>query len=361
MEANRRLKLFIPGPTEVAPEVLQAMARPPIGHRTEEARALILDVSSKLRRLLNTTQTILLSTSSATGLMEAAIRNLVAERVLCTACGAFGHRWYRIALSNGKDADLLEFPPGKAVEPEVVRQALSRKRYDAVTFVHNETSTGVISPLAEMAEVLRDFPDVLLLVDAVTSMGAVPIEFDRLGLDVCLASVQKALALPPGFAVCAVSDRALDRAAKVEHRGYYFDFLEMKRRADDGQTPITPSLPHLFGLQVQLARILQEGIHARYQRHLRMARLVQDWARERLALFADESALSPTVTAVATRGMVDPQRLIQHARERGYLIASGYGEFKATTFRIAHMGELREEDLAELLTCLDDFLLSNPH
>ena len=360
MAETQRLKLFIPGPTEVAPEVLEAMAQPPIGHRTPEARELILEVSGLLRRLLYTRQTILLATSSATGLMEAAIRNLARRRVLCTSCGAFGKRWYQIALANGKEADLLSFPHGKAIDPDALARKLRTGEYDVVTFVHNETSTGVISPLEQVAEVVRGHPDVLLLVDAVTSMGAVPIRFDELGLDMCLASVQKALALPPGFAVCALSERALRRAEEVEHRGYYFDFLEMKRRADDGQTPITPSLPHLYGLRVQLRRILDEGIENRYARHLQMASLVQNWARDRLALFADESSLSPTVTAVRTVGGVQPKALIEHAREHGFLLASGYGELKDFTFRIAHMGELRTEDLQELLGCLDDYLKSKP-
>ncbi|MDZ7374035.1 MAG: alanine--glyoxylate aminotransferase family protein [candidate division KSB1 bacterium] len=356
MGAMHRLKLFIPGPTEVRSDVLQAMAQPPIGHRTEEARELILEVSDLLRQLLQTKQVVLLSTSSATGLMEGAIRNLVARRVLCTSCGAFGKRWYEIALANGKEAELLAFPEGKPVDPDAVRKRLANGGYEAVTLVHNETSTGVLNPLEEIAEVVRQHPGVLLLVDAVTSMGAVPIAFDRLGLDLCLASVQKALALPPGFAVCAISERALNRAASVKDRGYYFDFVEMARRAAEGQTPITPSLPHLFGLRVQLRRILDEGMEERYRRHLRMARLVQDWARNRLALFADPTALSPTVTAVDSRGRLAPRELIDHARRHGFLIASGYGSLKEHTFRIAHMGELTEDDIRELLACLDDYL-----
>ena len=350
---SQRLRLFIPGPTEVAPEVLQDFARPPIGHRTDEARELILRITRKAQKLLHTTQTVLLSTSSATGLMEAAIRNLVQRTVLCAVNGAFSERWYKIAVANGKEPVRLDFPPGKPVDPEALRNALREHPVEAVTVVHNETSTGVISPLAEIAEVLRDFPETLLLVDAVTSMGAVPIAFDELGLDVCLASVQKALALPPGFALCAVSDRALERAANVPNRGYYFDFLLMKEYADRGQTPITPSLPHLYGLDHQLSRILDEGLEQRYQRHLRMAALVQNWARERLALFADPAALSPTVTAVATEDKIAPQDVLAFARKHGYLLASGYGQLKHKTFRIAHMGELQEQDIQDLLSTLD--------
>ncbi len=331
------------------------MAEPPIGHRTPEAKELVLEVSGLLRQLFATRQTVLLSTSSGSGLMEAAVRNFVRRRVLCTSCGAFGNRWYKIALANGKEADLLEFPEGKPVDPEALDAKLREGSYEAVTVVHNETSTGVISPLREIAEVVRKHTGVLLLVDAVTSFGAVPIPFDELGLDFCLASVQKALALPPGFAVCAVSERALERAQKVENRGFYFDLVEMARRAEDGQTPITPSLPHLYGLRVQLRRILEEGIEARYRRHLRMAEMVQNWARARLALFADEAALSPTVTAVATKGKVEPRALIEHARRGGFLLASGYGHLKERTFRIAHMGELRESDVEGLLRHLDRY------
>ena len=352
-ESPQRLRLFIPGPTEVASDVLQAFAEPPIGHRTEEARELIFRVTDKARKLLSTRQTVLLSTSSATGLMEAAIRNLVRKDVLCAVNGAFSERWYKIAVTNGKEAHRLDFPLGKPVDPDALRRELRRRPVEAVTVVHNETSTGVISPLQEIARVVREFPDTLLLVDAVTSMGAVPIPFDELGLDVCLASVQKALALPPGFALCAVSDRALERAASVRNRGYYFDFLLMKQYAERGQTPVTPSLPHLYGLDRQLDRILEEGIEQRYRRHLRMASLVQDWARSRLALFADPAALSPTVTAVATEGKIAPGDVLDFARQHGYLLASGYGQLKEQTFRIAHMGELQEQDIRDLLETLD--------
>ncbi len=352
-QRSQRLRLFIPGPTEVAPEVLEDFSRPPIGHRTDEARQLIFRVTQKAKKLLNTDQTVLLSTSSATGLMEAAVRNLVQKTVLCAVNGAFSARWHKIAVANGKDATRLDFPLGRPVDPDRLRRALRERPVEAVTVVHNETSTGVISPLAEIADVLRDFPETLLLVDAVTSMGAVPISFDELGLDVCLASVQKALALPPGFALCAVSERALQRAATVQNRGYYFDFLLMKDYAERGQTPITPSLPHLYGLDHQLDRILEEGLERRYQRHLRMAALVQNWAQDRLALFADPSALSPTVTAVATGNKLAPQDILAFARQHGYLLASGYGELKDQTFRIAHMGELQEQDIRDLLSTLD--------
>jgi aspartate aminotransferase-like enzyme len=211
-------KLFIPGPTEVLADVREQMARPPHGHRSAEATALGERVVGKLQELLGTRGPIFLSTSSSSGLMEACVRNASRERILAVTCGAFGERWQRMAVDNGKAVDALSFEWGKAVRPERIAEALRSGRYDAVLATHNETSTGVMNSLVEIAQAVREFEDVLLFVDATSSLGAVAIDFTRLGLDGLLAGVQKGLAVPPGFAIMAASERAVERARGVENR-----------------------------------------------------------------------------------------------------------------------------------------------
>lgn len=350
-------KLFIPGPTEVRPEVLQQLSRPMIGHRSAEFGQLFQRVQRRLRRLFQTRDRVYVSTSSGTGLWEAAVRNCVRQRCLNLVNGAFGQRWRRVTLANGKESVALETGWGRAIRPEQVEKALKRERFDAVALVHSETSTGVLNPLKEIAEVVRQFPDVLLLVDAVSSLGGVDVPVDELGIDVCLTSSQKALALPPGLALASVSDRALARAQEVQNRGYYFDFLVFEEYLARNQTPTTPPISLLYGLDYQLDRILAEGLEARFRRHRVMARMVWKWAQERgIELFAEEGYRSPTVTVVRNTLGVDVQALRAHLREQGMVIADGYGPLKGKTFRIAHMGDLTPAEVEEVLAEVDEFL-----
>nr|NIT80234.1 alanine--glyoxylate aminotransferase family protein [Thermoplasmata archaeon]NIY06602.1 aminotransferase class V-fold PLP-dependent enzyme [Thermoplasmata archaeon] len=239
-------KLFIPGPTEVRPEILHQMARPMIGHRSKEFSQLLGEVTPKVQKLLYTQNHVFMSTSSSTGMMEGAVRNCVAQRCLNCVLGAFSKRWHEIALANGKEADALEVEWGQAILPEMIDERLATGKYDAIALVHNETSTGVMNPLEEIAAVLRKYPEVTFMVDAVSSMAGAKIEVDRLGIDVILAGVQKAFALPPGLTVVAVSEKALKKAEQVPDRGYYFDFLVFKRYLDDRQqTPTTATISHL--------------------------------------------------------------------------------------------------------------------
>ncbi|HET6373684.1 MAG TPA: aminotransferase class V-fold PLP-dependent enzyme, partial [Candidatus Polarisedimenticolia bacterium] len=280
------VKLFIPGPTEVRPDVLAEMSRPIISHRGAEMEALQRDVSAQAARIMHTTHPILLSSSSATGLMEGGIRNGVERRVLSLVCGAFSARWHKIALDCDKQADALSVPWGRAIEPAEVDRALSTGAYDAVTLVHNETSTGVANPLAEIAAVVMRHPDVLLMIDTVSSLGGLPVKVDELGADLCLASVQKALALPPGFSLCAVSPRLIERSRRAKGKGFYFDFARMLDKAEKHQPLTTPSVSHMFAMQRQFAHILAEGLEARWARHREMAGIVRAWAKRRFALFA---------------------------------------------------------------------------
>lgn len=350
-------KLFIPGPTEVREDILDVMKTPMIGHRSKEFSELYDSVIPKVKKVLYTENKVFLSTSSATGLMEGAIRNCVKERALNLVCGAFSKRWHQITKANGKEADVVEVEWGKAILPEMVRDALKTGKYDAVTFVHNETSTGVMNPIYEIAEVMKEFPDVSFLVDAVSSMVGVKIEVDRLGIDVCLAGVQKAFALPPGLALCSVSEKALKKAESIPNRGYYFDFLTfLKYDQDKHQTPTTPIISIIFALDKQLDRFFEEGLENRFARHLEMANYVRDWTRQYFAFFPDEKYLSNTLTAIKNTRGISVADLNKELGKRGAVISNGYGKLKEQSFRIAHMGDLTLDDMKWLLSQINEIL-----
>lgn len=354
----KHTKLFIPGPTEVKEEILKEMSRPLIGHRTKEFSVLLSEIVSKLQNLLFTKNNIFVFTSSGTGSMEAAIRNCVEKIVLVLSCGAFGQRWAEIARANGKETDVLKVPLGNAITPEIVEEKLKTGRYDGVALIHNETSTGVINPLYEISEVIKKYPEICFLVDTVSSMGGVKIEVDKLGIDVIFASTQKCLALPPGLAICGVSQKAIDRAKKVKNRGYYFDFLEyLKDWQERKSTPATPAISLMYALNRKLDDILlKEGLENRFSRHNKMAIIVQNWARENFSLFADEKFLSPTITAVNDQKRIDTGELIKRLKEKGKEISDGYGKLKGKCFRIAHMGDIEISEIKELLADIEDIL-----
>jgi len=352
------MKLFIPGPTQVRPDVLAEMARAPISHRGADMARLQEEVCARAASILFTSQPVLLCTSSATGLMEAGIRNGVERRVLSLVCGAFTERWYRIAVDCGKQADKLEVEWGRAVLPEQVDAALATGEYDAVTVAHNETSTGVANPLAGIAEVVRKHPDVILMVDTVSSLGGMPVKVDELGLDLCLASVQKALALPPGFALCSVSPRLMERSRRMKGKGFYFDFVRLLDKAGKNMPLTTPSISHMFAMRRQFDHILEEGLENRWERHRRMAGRVRRWAKERFALFADEEHASDTLTCIRNTCGISVADLIARLRDEGILIGNGYGALKEKAFRIAHMGEITPDDIDDLLGRIDRILES---
>jgi len=350
-------KLFIPGPTHVREEILLAQAAPMIGHRSKEYSDLQAEVTPKLQKLLYTQQRVYLYTCSSTGVMEGSVRQASTKRVLNTICGAFSKRWHQITKANGIPCDKVEVPMGQAITPELVDDALSKGDYDAITIVMNETSTGVINPVKDIAALIHEkYPDVLILVDAVSCMAGVKIEFDAWGLDVCLAGVQKCFALPPGLTICAVSDRARERAKQVEHPGFYFSYAQMDKKYDVHQTPATPAISIIQALNKQMDDILAEGLENRWQRHKDMARIVQDWARKYFALYSDERYLSPTVTNVTNTRGISVAGLNEELGKRGAMISNGYGELKEKCFRIAHMGDLTVDDINWLLEQINDIL-----
>jgi aspartate aminotransferase-like enzyme len=350
-------RYFVPGPTWVRPEILQEMTRPMIGHRSDEFRNLYRGILAGLKELFATEQSTFVMTASGTGVMQAALENCVAQRVLVTTCGAFSERWYNIAESLGYEVDRLDAGWGNAVDPDLLANHLARHHrahYDAVTITHNETSTGVTNDVAALSAVIRDeAPDALVLVDAVSALGGIPMKFDEWGVDVALASVQKCIALPPGISVVAVSDEALARAKKRPYRGTYFDFVPYKQKADEESVPSTPSIPHFYALAKQLEHILRtEGLDARFERHRRMRELTHQHVLRFAKLAADPEHASATVTAIAPGRSADAIRT--EMKKRGFTLGGGYGVWKDSTFRIGHMGDIPVADLEAMLLALDE-------
>jgi len=351
-------RMFVPGPVDVNDEVLHAQTQPMLPHRSQEFEAIFRRASEKAQELFFTQQRVFLSASSGTGLQEAAIRNLVDRRVLSCVNGAFADRWYEVAVSNKKGVEKLAFEWEQPVDPERVAAAVEKGKFEALTIVHNETSTGLQNPVKEVAAAVRTVaPDTLILVDAVSSLGGAKIETDAWGLDMVLTSSQKALALPPGLALAAVSDRALEKAKTVENRGWYFDLVRMEKHRLKDSVPATPAISLIFALDHQLDRILAEGLENRFARHSALAKRVNEWAEsQRLSLYAPEGFRSQTVTTVKNERGIDVSDLNIFLKQRGMRLANGYGPLKNDTFRIAHMGEIQMEDLEELFAAMEEYL-----
>src|SRR2546429_6772032 len=293
-----------------------------IGHRGEGFKSLYREIHPLLQGLFGTKQPVFLSTSSAWGVMEAAIRNVVRERVLCCMCGAFSDKWFDVARRCGKEAEALQVEWGKHIDQRAIDRELASGKFDAITLIHNETSTGVMNPLPEICCTLAKYPDVALVLDTVSSFSGVKIDMDALGIDVMLTGAQKALALPPGFSLFSVSEKAFDRAEKIPNRGFYFDFLEFKKQQAEWMTPSTPSIGHVFALQSKLDEIFEEGLDARFDRHARTNALVHDWVkRNGFDFFAEEGFRSKTLTCVKnSREKFNVLAFAKRLREKHHLV-----------------------------------------
>jgi aspartate aminotransferase-like enzyme len=351
-------KLFIPGPVEVSEKTWAAFSRPMIGHRGEDFKNLYRAIYPGLQTLFGTKQPVFLSTSSAWGVMEASIRNLVDRGVLCCMCGAFSDKWIDVAKRCGKEAAPLQVEWGKHIDQKAIDRQLATGKFDTVTLVHNETSTGVLNPLPEICCTLAKYPDVALVLDTVSSFSGVKIDMDALGIDVMLTGAQKALALPPGFSLFSVSEKAFARAEKIPNRGFYFDFLEFKTQQAEWMTPSTPSIGHMHALQSKLDEIFDERLDARFGRHARTNALVHDWVRRTgFEFFAEEGFRSKTLTCVKNNKEINVLELAKKLREKHRLVIDpGYGKIRGKTFRLSNMGDETEETVAHLLRCLDDVL-----
>jgi aspartate aminotransferase-like enzyme len=355
-------KLFIPGPISVSEKTLRAMAQPMIGHRSSDFVALYQSIQPELQALFYTKDPVYLSTSSAWGVMEGAVRNVTKKKVLNCMNGAFSDKWNDVALRCGFAAGALKFEWGQPVDPEAVRRELSTGAYDAITIIHNETSCGCMSDLAAVMAVVREFPDVISIVDTVSSFSAMPIKKDELGIDVFITGTQKALALPPGLALMSVSKRALDRAATITGRGYYFDFLEFQKNHEGGMTPSTPTIPHIYALKSKLEDIKAEGAENRYARHARLNRMVRDHIFAKgFKLFPKEGYGSVTLNCFANVLNVDLVALNKTLKSKHKLVIDGgYGKLKGKTFRISNMGDETDETIAVMLKAFDSALAETP-
>ena len=351
-------RLFIPGPVKVNDDVLAQLARPTLGHRLKEYVQLHGETVDMLKEILFTEQNIFLSTSSASGIWEAAIRNCVGmdETVLATCCGAFSDKWAGVAKNCGRKVDELKVDWGQPTTTEMIDEKLATGKYAAVTLVYNETSTGLTNPVYQISEMVKEkYPDVLVLVDAVSAMVGLPLHFDQLGWDVTFASVQKAFAIPPGLAVAAVSNRTLERSKDIPGRGYYFNFELWAKSAGKNQTLVTPNIPHIMALNHQCEKLLAEGMENVWERHKEMGEFVRGWAGEKFALFCDEKYASNTLTAIKnTRGINVAETINSIQQKHNTVFGNGYGKLKEETFRIAHMGDITLDDLKELLGWIDD-------
>jgi len=350
--------MFVPGPVDVADEVLQAQAAPMLPHRSKEFEAIYRRAAEKSQQLFYTKYRVFLTASSGTGLQEAAIRNFVNKRVLSIVNGAFAERWYEVAVYNGKEVDELAFAWDTPASPDRIADAVKKGGFEAITIVHNETSTGLQNPVKEVAEAIRAVaPDTLIFVDAVSSLGGAKIEMDAWGIDMLLTSSQKCLALPPGLALGAVSDRAMKKAESVENRGWYFDLVRMEKHRLKDSSPATPAMSLIFALDFQLDRILAEGLDKRFARHSAMAKRVQEWAEAHdQSIYAPEGYRSQTVTTIKNDRGISVSDLNAFLKQREMRIANGYGPLKDKTFRIAHMGEIRMQDIEKLLKAMEEFL-----
>jgi predicted phosphoserine aminotransferase len=355
-------RFFLPGPTEVRREILEAQLQPMMGHRGKGMEALMARIQPPLKRVFRTERPVYIAAASATGFMEGAVRNAARHRVLSLVNGAFSERFHAITRACGLSTDRLDVPWGQAHSPEALADALKGKDYDAVTIVHSETSTGAFNPIAELTRVAHDAGDIAVLIDSVTGVAGAPVETDGWNLDFVLTGSQKSLALPPGLAFGVANEAMLARARANPTRGVYFDFLEFEKTVANNQTPNTPALSLLYALARQLEDIEAEGIEARWARHAAMARRTWEWVdemRERgiaLTLPVVEKFRSPTVTCIALPPGANSAPIVAELKKRGFVIGAGYGKMKETQLRIGHMGDHTVAELDVLLDVLADVL-----
>jgi predicted phosphoserine aminotransferase len=355
-------RFFLPGPTEVRHDVLRAMMLPMIGHRGKQIEELMGRISPRLQQVFRTSRGVYTVSSSATGLMEGGVRNAVRERVLCLINGSFSERFYKAAKNSGVPCDKLEVPYGAYHTPDMLADALKGGKYDAVTMVHSETSTGVLNPIQDLARVAHASGDVVVIVDTVSSMAGAQVECDAWELDYVCTGSQKAFAVPPGLAFCAANERVFERARASSRRGLYFDIQELDDYYRKNQTPNTPAVSLLYALDVQLQHIDDEGIEARWARHTAMANRTYEWARDMsdagapLTIFAPDGYRSPTVTCIGMPPGKIGSAVTAEMKKRGFVIGSGYGKLKDDMVRIGHMGDHTVDELNVLLDALREVL-----
>ncbi|MFX0102960.1 MAG: pyridoxal-phosphate-dependent aminotransferase family protein [Candidatus Hodarchaeota archaeon] len=354
-----KTKLYTPGPVFVSEETLKNMAAPGDTHRSGWYSELHKEVVERLKKVMYTENDVYIGTCSGSGFMEACVSNTLGpeDKGLFISIGAFGDRWIDMGKGYGKNYDTLKIEMGKAAKAEDVKKALEGNKYTTIFIQFNETSTGVKNPLYEIAPIVKD-SGALLCVDAVSGLLGMKLEVDKLKIDACLASVQKCFAIPPGLAVCSVSEDMLEKSKNTPNKGYYFDLMVLKKYADRNQTPSTPPIPQIFAMNAQLDKILnEEGLENRFKRHDKLAQMTRDWATGKgFEMFSEEGYHSSTVSTMKNNLNKDVGSFVKKVEKKGYRIVNGYGKLKDKTFRIGHMGDLQESDMTELFGVLDETL-----
>jgi aspartate aminotransferase-like enzyme len=351
---------FFPGPTEVRKEVLTAMTRPMIPHRGPQFESMYARLQESLKVIFGTTRPVYISSSSATGLMEAAVRGAPAGRVLSIVNGAFSARFAAIVKACARDVDIIDVPWGGVVDLDELEAKLKATRYSTITVAHSETSTGALTDVRAVTR-LAHANGAVCLVDSVTGIGGAELRFDEWELDVALTGSQKALALPPGLAFLTATPAFIETAQKQAGRGLYFDVVEFDQYAAKNQTPNTPAIPLFFAADVQLPNIVAETMDARWLRHAAMAARTYSWVDtlrsrhgDELSVLATQSHRSPSVTSITLPRSLPSSTLLKAVTERGFTVGSGYGKNKETTFRIGHMGDHTLAGLERCLAACDD-------
>jgi aspartate aminotransferase-like enzyme len=355
---------FLPGPTEVREEVMAAMMRPMIPHRGAEFEQLFERLQQGLRPVFKTDRPVYISSSSATGMMEAAIRCAPPGRILCLVNGAFSERFAHIASMCGRDVDRYEVAWGQIHTIPQLEERFSIRKYRAITVVHSETSTGALNDVRAISDCAHRH-GIFCLIDSVSGLAGAELRFDEWKLDYVLTGSQKALALPPGLSFAAASAAYVDQANGTQGRGVYFDLVELDAYARRNQTPSTPALSLLFALEVQLQSIATEGLEGRWARHKAMASQTQEWITrisdetgKKLGNIAPLGFQSPTVSTIRLPSDLPAEKFTADVAKRGIVVGSGYGKLRSSTFRIGHMGDHNVETLERCLSACSSVLRS---
>jgi len=348
--------LRLPGPTPLPSEVLQVLSRQMINHRGPEFGQILNEVTAKLKQLFQTKNDVFLLTGSGTGGLEAAIVNTLSpgDKVLSVSVGVFGERFATIAEQFGAEVIPLRFEWGKAADVDAVRQALQAEpKIKAVLVTHNETSTGVTNDLASISSVVKEF-DKLLLVDAISGLGSINLPVDDWHLDVAVTASQKGWMAPPGLAMVSVSQEAWQANTRAKMPRFYWDFAKAKSYLEREQTPWTPAITTVFALSVSLEMMLREGLPNIIARHARVAKAARDGVESLgLALFAEESYASNTVTAIAASDGLDTKKMLRILREEHQVIlGGGQQKLDGKIFRIGHLGWVTEDDIKTVISAL---------
>jgi serine---pyruvate transaminase len=346
--------LFTPGPTPVPPQVLAAMGEPVVHHRSPDFRPIYERCLARLREVCRTEQEVLLFASSGTGAFESAVQNLVSpgDRHLVVSAGSFGERWATMTAAYGADVDHLRYTWGETPDPDDVRARLREREAKAVWVVHSETSTGVVSDIQALASAAKE-GGALVVVDAVSSLGAVPCETDAWGLDVVVSGSQKALMTPPGLGTCAVSEAAY--AATGSTPRFYFDWERTRKAQAKHDAAFTPPVSLVAALDVALGLLLEEGLEPVFERHVRLGRAARAGVKAMgLELFSPDEDRSAVVTAVRAPSGVDSGDIVRGLRERfGMTIANGQGDLLGKIFRLGHIGWFDIFDITSMLAAVE--------